>query len=677
MGLVRTSGVSLMSNLFKYMPGVSEGITLQQTVSVPLTYDEFLSDDTTALARNGDGQHLTDLGFLGNGSDSRYSYTMPGWAGVGGVNMYIQASIRPLYATRNTTFNRDVVVSLGNGSQPSFQFAIVPDDSDIDGFQVAFRGREDGNPSDTTYKMGRKDWRFEGQYPDLDVDGYAARPQSILFNESDDGYLVLAHYEDQKSVFHKISSDGELLDFYVFNAASHFSSLARSSSGDVYTVDYTSGKLYEIDTALSESAGFLVSKLIYDMSAITQLGSIEFVTVGVTEYLLAAQYLTSGTPYIYVIPITEITNGGSFATGDRYKRFVIEERNQGLTWDGTTLYVSGNRFTADVTATGVIYTYDIEGAILNDADGSSLTYGATTWDAPTQYVEDIDFDSTGRLWTLTEGSNSVGDQDGFLSMWSTGFATQENVYSSYYNGTTILLKINNKTFDEYNFDNAINSSKLEIGGPSPSVAVDGFFNGYYIGYTRNIFFSNGQITDAEYDAVVAGTTYEPNTLTKVELSLTNPGAESGTTGWTDETGGLATRSSNPAPYAGSAYFSGGSNLQTVSTQAADILTATGLTQSELNGKTAWCRVDWHQAAFDGSDTDTGSMGIAFIDNSVEGSRLYQEEINTATQDWWQRGFSYSHVDGVDEIKLVYKADRLIGTNLDCYVDDIKAYVYYQ
>ena len=44
------------------------------------------------------------------------------------------------------------------------------------------------------------------------------------------------------------------------------------------------------------------------------------------------------------------------------------------------------------------------------------------------------------------------------------------------------------------------------------------------------------------------------TAAPVFLTITNPGAESGVTGWTNEVGTLATRSASPSPHGGSAYF---------------------------------------------------------------------------------------------------------------------------
>jgi hypothetical protein len=50
------------------------------------------------------------------------------------------------------------------------------------------------------------------------------------------------------------------------------------------------------------------------------------------------------------------------------------------------------------------------------------------------------------------------------------------------------------------------------------------------------------------------------TLGGVAVDLINPGAEQGTTGWTSTVGALATRSANPDPHTGSAYFFGGSGF---------------------------------------------------------------------------------------------------------------------
>jgi hypothetical protein len=41
--------------------------------------------------------------------------------------------------------------------------------------------------------------------------------------------------------------------------------------------------------------------------------------------------------------------------------------------------------------------------------------------------------------------------------------------------------------------------------------------------------------------------------------LTNPGAETGTAGWTSTTGTLTTKAASPAPHTGAAYFYGGND----------------------------------------------------------------------------------------------------------------------
>lgn len=647
---------------------------LFQFIAAPLTYDEFLSDDVTALTVGGSGPHITNLGFKGNGIDSLYYYdAMPSWAD--GDNLYLQASITPLLPTRETTYLRDVIVSVGN-TTPKLQFSVLQDPVNTAWLNVGFRGRNE--TANESHPYVRRDWKYHGRYPVLSAGGYDARPQSICFNVSDDGYTCVAHYEDQDSIFHVVDENGGLVDSYSFGSASHFSSLARDQSGRLWALDYTTGYLYRINEAVSMSTGTFTADITYNASAITGAGAIEFITYSGTDYLLIAQYLTIGTPYLYAVVATEFTNGGTLTLAERFKRFVIQFRCQGLavsSFTGSTLYISSNRINAE-SAFGRIYTVNISSAMAG-SDGATLSI-VNLYQAPSQYPEDIDFDSAGRLWTLTEGQSSVGDKDGFLSIWSTNFTPQENHYSAYYNGSSVTVKVNNFVFETFDFvSGAVSASRLEIGGPIASIAGPGWENGYFAGYLRNVFVSNADASSETYNNVISGE-YEPNTLTVVNLTLTNPGAKSGTTGWTNETGSIATRSTNPTPYEGSAYFSGGSNAQTISRQSVDLLSATGLLQSELNAKTAWVNLQWYQASFGGTDTDLCGMGLSFTNGGVETDRDYSSLINIPEdQVWCIRSFAKQVAADDDAVRIIYRSDRSSGTNNDGYVDSISAVLYYK
>lgn len=637
---------------------------------IPLTYDEYLSDDTTPLVRNGIAPWITPDGFYGNGYNSRYSLFDAEWI-TANIN-YLQATITPLRRTLNTAFSRDVIVGLGSAN-PFLQLSVLQDPANTSWLCVGFRGRDATN-TDQNYPIVRQQWKFEGRYPQLKFGGHEARPQAIEFNVGDDGCTLAAHYEDQESIFHVLDASKNVIGQYTFGGPSHVATMARDGAGRLWATDYTTGILYRIDESASLSSGNFTPDLTYNLDDIMQVGSIEFITVSGTEYLLAGQYFTSGVPYIYVIPKSIITDGGKFLLGDRYKRFVCEHRVQGITNQGGTLYVAGNRIGGDAAAFGRVYTYNIASAITSLADGGSLTI-VDSWQAPTEYPEDVSFDSSGRLWTMTEGQLSVGDREGFLSLWSTAFIPQENTYGVLYDENGITIKINNLLWGTIAFESGdVLVDRVEIGGPTSEVEGVGWTTGYFSGYVKNIYFANALPGPVLYQQIVDGD-FEPNTLTAYPLTIVNPGAESGTTGWTNETGSIGTRSSNPAPYQGSAYFFGGPNLQTISRQSIDLLAVSGLSQGELDASDAWVSLSWHQAAFGGTDNDLGGLGLAFTDGGSETARNYSGLINVGVQEWFMRNFTSELQPGDDAVRIIYRSDRNSGTNNDGYVDSMSAVLY--
>ena len=95
-------------------------------------------------------------------------------------------------------------------------------------------------------------------------------------------------------------------------------------------------------------------------------------------------------------------------------------------------------------------------------------------------------------------------------------------------------------------------------------------------------------------------------------TLTNPDAESGTTGWTATTGSLATRGASPAPDAtngGTAYFYGGANAETVAHQDVDVSPdATAIDAGQRS-----VRLRWLQNSLDEAVDDQAEMRIEFYD----------------------------------------------------------------
>jgi hypothetical protein len=648
----------------------SKIISLDQFLAVPLTYDDFLSDDLTQLVSSTPGSYITDMGMRCNGVDSRLLLDpVPTWAASG--NLFLQATITPFLPTRNSTLLRDVVVSVGN-SGPRLQLSVLKDPVNPAWLCVGFRGRNSSSV-DVSVPYVRRDWRFEGRYPQLSSGGNYARPQSICFNAADDGYVCLAHYQDADSIFHIVDASGDLIGQYAAGVASHYSTLARDQSGRLWTLDYSSGTLRRINESVSLSSGTLTTDFSYSLGVIAGAGAIEFITYSGTDYILVAQFLTSGTPYLYAIAVSTLTSGGTFALASRYKRFVIQFTCQGLavsSFGASKLYISSNRIGSEPEY-GRLYTVSIS-SLMAGADGASAVI-VDLYQAPSKHPEDLDFDSNGRLWTLTEGQASVGDVNGFLALWSSALVPQANTHSVFYSGAAIEYKINGLDFQSFSFVSGLSGAlALAIGGPSFGA---GWSAGYFAGLVRDVYISPVAATADRYEKITTGY-FEPKLLTVVPLTIVNPGAESGVSGWVNQVGSISTRSADPAPYQGSAYFFGGPNVQTISYQNVNFLTPSGLDQSTINGLGHWVNLVWQQAAFAG-DTDKAGMGLAAMDGASELSRTYSEIFNVGAQEWFIRSFSKNMDVDADIVKIIYRTDRLNGTNNDGYIDSISAALYIQ
>ncbi|KKK95574.1 hypothetical protein LCGC14_2671430, partial [marine sediment metagenome] len=147
----------------------------------------------------------------------------------------------------------------------------------------------------------------------------------------------------------------------------------------------------------------------------------------------------------------------------------------------------------------------------------------------------------------------------------------------------------------------------------------------------------------------------------------NGGAELGnTSGWINELGSLAVRTTNPLPFSGSFYFFGGANSQTRARQ--DIVVPANLiTETDAGLLTA--NVRWHQNSFQGQDD--AEMEIEFYDG-LPGSIIGTKTAAGLTSPtvWTQRTLSVVVPPLTRTIRIFYHADRDFGTNLDGYIDDI-------
>lgn len=657
--------------------------------SIPLTYDERDGSNSVALTRLGDAPWITPYGFDGDGYTSRYRVepvNVPAFVASPG-SVTVHASVRALRARSAT---RDVAISLCNDNsvaRPKIELCVMKDANESTQANVAISCY---TTALQVKRLCRGSWSYGFRFPNLSDGTNKIRPQAILFIDANT-LLISGHYDDTKSTVFRYDlvamSVTGMFDFaapYVHIASAAF----RASDSTYWFGEYITGTLLRVDLAASFSAGTAVVTLAYNAAAIVGFGAIDWVNTGGVDYLLAAEYATSGTRYVYVVPASTVTDGGTFAIASRLKRFTTgAARMQGVCFGNGKLYLSMNKLTADAGTPGRIQRFDILTAIASAADGSQLS-PEYNWFAPSQYAEDMDFHPiTGEIWTCTEGLASVASDDGWLAVWHTQLSTiadsytPENHITVEYDGSDqVTIKINNQLFEVMTWLPTVTPEVIAIGGPPAATA--GQTNGFLAGTVRNVVLQNNPMTSSQYAAAISGID-EPQTLTAYTVAITNPGAESTTTGWANEVGSIANRAGNPLPHNGASYFSGGSNVQTISRQRFGLESATGLSASELDlaaiTNALWARVNWWQSSFIG-DNDNGTLGVRTLDAvPAQMSLTYGAMLNMTPQqaEWIPRSLPKNIVPGVRNIDILYRADRVNGTNNDVYIDDITMTIYHR
>lgn len=650
---------------------------LTSRVALPLTYDEADYNALLSWTRLGAGPRITPQGLLGDGYTARLKATAPSWANDDAHVLTVHASIK-LLASQARHSTRDTVVFVGNDdatANPKLELCVMDDALVSTEPNICLRSY---TGSMQTKVLGRRNWRYEFRHPQLTLSGDEARPQGLHFLDSNT-LLITAHYEGTVSRCHKVrASDGAVLGYFDFDQAplgvNHINAITQSADGRVWFCG--NGWLYGVDLDASFASHAAVIHTTYDMSA-AGTSFMSIATISGTEYMICGQYMESGDPRLRVFPFSLVTNGGTFDIGDRTIQYIINQRTQGIVYHSGKLYMSNNRTTASAVQ-GTVKRFDLN---LAGVDDSTMVTSEVSRFAPSQYPEDLTFHPlTGRIWTCTEGLSSVGSDDGFMSVWSSEFTTgdsEENHYTAEYDGAgTVTVKINNRLFEALSWTPTINPGAFSIGGPPAASA--GQQNGFFLGTVRNVVIQDSPLSRRGYGSAVGGR-YEPNDLTVHAITLTNPGAEAGSsTGWTNETGGISERTSNPpGPHSGTYYFFGGANAASRARQRIDLVAATGLTGTRIDAGDLWAIVDWWQSNFSAADADTGGLGLRFLDGS---STLISENLAAALDmtpelTWIPRSYGLLIPTGTRYIDVLYDATRASGTNLDTYVDDIALRVY--
>ncbi|CDF82157.1 hypothetical protein PKB_0789 [Pseudomonas knackmussii B13] len=661
----------------------------------PLTYDEQDSTGSLTLTRSsGYGPLVTPSGFEGDGYGARLKTTsLPSWITTSGAEVSLVASVK-CEAPYVASGQRGVFASLSEDTTAANPFLEISSYSDFAGggytgvMILRCFGSVSGGTAGTLYTpLFRPAWRHEVVLPVQTSGVYKGVPQACFILD-DDTMLMSAHYQDTESKVFKIRlSDGALLGQFTFGTTTnrHIASIARDSSGNIWIADYETSAVHQVDLAASFSSGTAVILSTCNLSAAGAGYAIDFVTVSGTEYLLAGNYSTTDTAYVWVIPVSLLSTT-PFVSGTEYKKFLVGRRVQGLAMKDGKMLLSRNQSSGGAETFGVVDRYDIVTAIASTATGATITREAWYY-APSMYPEDIGVHpSNNRIYVTTEGYGTTPDSTtggGWHSAWSRELVAQgeTNHVTAEYNGSnSISVKLNNRQFCTVAVALTVAPAAISIGGPPPSSA--GIATGFCYGTAANVAFVNGPVSDSEYAAITGGS-YETGTLTAYELTLTNPGAESGsTTGWTVESGGMTVRNANPVPYEGAYYFTGGSFVTSVSRQRIDLV-AQGLSAADLDTGTLWGRIRWRQASYD-SANDPGGMGMRAVDGSAGTiSTAYSASAvmpvgytSSFGGIWFPRSFTLALPTLTRSLDALYNASgRTSGTANDHYVDSVRMTVY--
>lgn len=661
----------------------------------PLTFDEMDSDHQVALERlGGAGPHVTPAGFEGDGYEARYKTdSLPPWVNSGEVSLQFSAAVPNLRARSA----RDELVSLCADDATAdvrMGFAVMEDDKGsvrVPAGAIKLVAGTTAGPRELF--LGRPGWGYVLRTPSPTVGQYPAKLQAVHF--IDQSTMVFsAHLDDTESVFYRVDlADNSITgEFTLGSSYRHVASMAERSNGDVWVGDYETGTLLRIDLGASFVSGSAVILDSCDASSIIGTGAIAFMTISGEEYLVMGQYSTiEENGYLYLFSASVLSQP-SIVAADRFKRFMLGRRMQGIVERNGRLLLARNSLRGDAGAGGVvgwIQELDLAGMVESLADGSAVHstansgYITAQYVGPASYVEDLAVHpTTNEVYAPTEGGYGVIDYPGFQGIWRSDLADRAalNHYSAEYDGVgTVVVKLNGYTFATMAWELDQVAEVLTIGGLP--AAASGFTNGYSLGTIANVALVNGSISDALFDAIADGD-FEQSSLQEYSLFLLNPGAETGdVSSWTAEVGSLDVRDFNPPAYEGIYYFSAGPNPATRARQRLD-LTQQGLPSGVLDSGGAWAKVRWQQSAY--SDQDPGGMGLraltsadATLDEQYSGSDWTPFGGGASGPwYWYPRCYAMDLPANTRKLDAIYNAGpRTAGTNNDLYVDIITVTVY--
>lgn len=656
-----------------------------QRMVYPLTYDESNHVDDSLLTGSGaPGPLVTPEGFEGDGYGTRYIGTLPAWVNAAGP-LSMAVSVRTPLARLSS--NRDTIVSLENNDSSAttrMQLATVTD------ARSAFAGATAVRVGTSQQVLNRPGWRYEFRSPVLREGSLWAKPQGVLFLDSNT-VLFSVHMDDTESrVFKMRLSDGAVLGQFTFGTVTHrhVAAFARRANGEVWAGDYDALQALRLDLDQSFATGSAVITQVYNAALLAGFSAIEFATLGGIEYLVSGQYSTTDTgSFLKLIEASKLSTG-AYANGDEYRSWNLGRRIQGVVMRSGKLMLARNALWGNTTTiSGYIEEYDIAGMYTGLANDSSVNaasnpqYLLNTWDGPSTYVEDLAVHPvTNDLFTPTEGLYAVADFEGFFALWSSNLLREgvRNDYVLDHDGaSTLSVKINGRAWGTVSTPLTQTAQVLCVGGPP--TGTPSFQTGFGWSVVSNLLIQNGPVSASVAATLFAGG-YESRVLTVTPVALTNPGAEAGsTTGWTVESGGMAVRQANPLPYEGAYYFAGGNFAQSVSRQR---LSLSAVPAASIDSGKSWAKLRWKQSAY--SNQDPGGMGVRTL-NASNGtiSTEYAPLAWTlggggASGPWYwvPRSYSVMLPSGTRSVDALYNASgRTSGTANDHYVDNVELVIY--
>lgn len=641
-------------------------------IIVPLIYDEV--DEAVApltWTRQGVGPRIMSAGLLGDGYEARLRATagLPGFATSSSGALYLRATVE-LYGGARAA--RDVVASVcvnDATANPRLEICVL-DDSTIVG-QPMLAARSFTGAAQTQ-RLARKDWGFVMTHPEKTNSGFTATPHAVCVLDGD--VFIGAHYQGNFSRVHRCDgSTGALLSTFQMGAGDTAigSLTVRDSDGALWAIDATSEMFYEIDIDASFLAGSMVALATFDFTAVSAIGSAQWVTVGTdedaVEYLLLAQYATSGTPYLYLIAAEDITDGGAFTLGDEIKRLQLPNQVRGVDYKEGLLYIASQN---DPTG-GLIRVIDFDTWVASGTDGQLWSVYDTeiTHYPPTEQVGSISFDGAGTMWSVTEGLATAGDATEFLAVWASRLiGPVANICSLFYDGAgTVTIRLNDKPFTTHAWTPTPTPACIVIGGPPQAAAGDNA--GFFIGTVRNVVVQGSDYNPADYDDAIVYES-EGNLVEQPVEILDALAIDGSVAAWTNELGALAVG-------VGNTWFFGGNNAQTTAyqrTTLTDYLDAATIDTGDV-----WAILQWLATSFE-DQADTNSLGFRFRDaslgllsTSMSGASapgdLYSSAPNLAGR-FVPKSYGILIPAGTRYIDVVIDLVRTEGTENSAYIDDI-------